>query len=145
MTAGDFAARSMLPDRRRPVEVVHAAPVGGLSFAACCDRTLLELPRYERVSHNPDEVNCGRLSRVDEGILAGGPFVAEHQNSEQLLYEMAMGVRMLCGPTVTLPQAYQHVRTAVEELAGGRDPAEFWSTALMVQITVRASELAVSD
>ena len=52
---------------------------------------------------------------------------------------------MLCGPAVSLPRAYQHVRTAVDELAGGRDPAEFWSAALMVQITARASELAVSD
>ena len=144
MTAGD-AARSMLPNRRRPAEVVHAAPTDGLSFTGCCDRTLLELPPYERVSRNPDEVSCGRLSRTDERILAGQPFLAEHQNSEQLLYQMAMSVRVLCGPTVSLPRAYQHVRTAVAELAGGRDPVEYWSAALMVRITVRASELAVAD
>lgn len=145
MTVGDFAAGSMLPDRRRPVEVVHAAPIGGLSFTGCCDRTMLELPPYERISRNPDEVSCGRLSRNDERILASQPFVAEHQNSEQLLFQMAMGVRVLYGPTISLRRAYQHVQIAVGELAGGREPAEFWSAELLVQITVRAAELAVSD
>jgi len=30
-------------------EVVHAAPVGGYSFTPCCDRTMLELPPYDRI------------------------------------------------------------------------------------------------
>jgi hypothetical protein len=143
MKAGDFAARPILPDRnRRAPEVVHAAPVNGLSFTGCCDRTVQELPRYDRISQDPAQVSCGRLTETDLRVLTGQPFVPEHQNSEQLLFEMAVSVRALCGSAVSLPRAYQHVRTAVGELAGSRRPDEFWPAALMVQIVARASELA---
>ncbi|MEO6704097.1 MAG: hypothetical protein ABI140_14355 [Jatrophihabitantaceae bacterium] len=124
------------------VEVVHAAPRSGLSFTDCCDRTMVELPPYDRISTKPDQVTCGRLSVIDERVLSGQPFVAEHQNSEQLLFDMAVSVRGLCGPTVSLTAALDSVRTAVFELVGPRDPREFWPAALLVRITARATELA---
>jgi hypothetical protein len=141
MKAGEFAARPM-PAASRVAEVVHAAPVDGLSFTGCCDRTLPELPKYERVSHDSNQVNCGRLSDLDEQLLTGRPFVAEHQNSEQLLFELAVSVRDLCNRKISLPRAYQHVRTAVEELAAPRHPNEFWPAELLVRIAGRASQLA---
>ncbi|MGI8667924.1 MAG: hypothetical protein ACR2N4_18155 [Jatrophihabitans sp.] len=127
-----------MPER----EVVHAAPAHGLSFTGCCDRTLFELPPSERISSDPARVTCGRLSPTDEFVLTGRPFVAEHQNSEQLLFQMALGVRTLCGPGMSLQGAYDRVSTAVDELVGSRNPSEFWSAALMVRITARATELA---
>lgn len=142
MKAGDFATRPITPTHHRSVEVVHAAPVDGLSFTGCCDRTLLELPRTERVSRDPAQVSCGRLSDLDERLLTGQPFVAEQQNSEQLLFELAVSVRGLCHSKISLPRAYQHVRTAVAELAAPRCPDEFWPAELLVRIAVRASELA---
>jgi hypothetical protein len=131
-----------MPASRPALEVVHAAPVDGLSFAGCCDRTVLELPRYERISHDPSQVSCGRLTDADERVLTGQPFVAEHQNSEQLLFQLAVSVRGLCNSRISLPRAYQHVRTAVGELAPARRPDEFWSAELMVRIATRASQLA---
>ena len=142
MKAGDVATRSLMPASRPTSEVVHAAPVDGLSFTGCCDRTVLELPRYERISHDPKQVSCGRLTDADERVLSGQPFVAEHQNSEQLLFQLALSVRGLCHWKLSLPRAYQHVRTAVAELAPARGPEEFWSAELMVRIATRASQLA---
>lgn len=123
-------------------EVVHAAPVGGFSFTPCCDRTLIELPRYDRVSRWPDEVTCGRLSKQDELLLAGAPLAGSRQNTEQLLYEMAMSVRSLRGPRVSLQQALRCVQQAAQELAPPRHPDEHWPASLLVQITSRADELA---
>jgi len=143
MKAGDHAPPVTIgPARRGVAEVVHAAPVDGLSFTSCCDRTALELPRYERISHDPNQVSCGRFTDTDERVLTGQPFLAEYQNSEQLLFELAVSVRGLCKSAVSLPRAYQHVRTAVAELAPVRHPDEFWPAELMVRIAVRASELA---
>ena len=112
---------------RLNVEVVHAAPRAGLSFTGCCDRTLLELSPFDRISQRDEQVTCGRLSRTDERLLTGQPFVAERQSSEHLLFDMAISVRGLCGPTVSLDAAHDSVRTAVSELVGPRDPREFWS------------------
>ena len=142
MKAGDFAARPDHAVGRRVAEVVHAAPVDGLSFTGCCDRTLLELPRYERISHDPNQVSCGRLTELDERVLTGEPFVTQHQNSEQLLFELAVSVRCLCNSAVILPRAYLHVRTAVGELAGPRRPDEFWPAELLVRIVTQACQLA---
>lgn len=124
------------------LDVVHAAPRAGLTFTGCCDRTLQELSPFHRISYQSDQVTCGRLSRTDELVLTGRPFVAEHQNSEQLLFDMAVSVRNLCGPAVSLQSAYDQVRSAVLELVPTRDPDEFWSASLMVRITARAAELA---
>jgi hypothetical protein len=124
------------------IEVVHAAPRGGLSFAGCCDRTPIELSPFDRISRDPAQVTCGRLSATDERVLSGQPFVSEHQNSEQLLFDMAVSVRGLCGPAVSLNAAYDSVRVAVSELVGPRDPREFWPASLMVRIAARATELA---
>jgi hypothetical protein len=143
MKVGDFAAQPVPPAARQFVaDAVHAAPAAGLSFTGCCDRTMAELLPYDRISRNPDEVSCGRLSETDERILTGRPLAATQQSDEQLLFELAMSVRTLCGPAVSLPRAYRHVRTALAELATGRDPHEFWSPALLVRITTRAIELA---
>jgi hypothetical protein len=122
--------------------VVHAAPQFGLSFTPCCDRTLLELSPQQRVSNDPDKVTCNRLTLTDELVLTGRPFATERQNSEQLIFGMAVSVRTLCGPAISLQSAYEHVRSAIVELVPTRDPKEFWSAALMVRITSRATELA---
>lgn len=123
-------------------QVVHAAPLSGLSFTPCCDQTLQELSPRQRISNDPEQVTCNRLSLTDELVLSGRPFVTELQNSEQLIFGMAVSVRTLCGPAVSLQRAYEHVRAAVAELVPSRDPREFWSAALMVRITSRAGELA---
>lgn len=126
----------------RAVEVVHAAPVGGFSFTPCCDRTVLELPPYDRISTDAAAVTCGRLSAEDERLLQGGPPVVRTQHSERLLYEMALSVRSLYGPQVSLEEAYDCVRTAVRELVPVREPEQVWPASLLVRITTRAAELA---
>ena len=126
----------------RAAEVVHAAPVGGFSFTPCCDRTLHELPAYDRISRHPDEVTCGRLSETDELLLSGAPLPGRRQNTEQLLYQMAMSVRTMRGPRISLQQALRYVQEAAAELAPGRHSDEHWSASLLVQITARADELA---
>ncbi len=123
-------------------ETVHAAPIGGFSFTPCCDRTMLELPRYDRVSRLQHEVTCGRLTDEDLRLLTGGTPSMTVQNSDQLMYEMAVSVRSLYAPTLSLQQAYRHVQTAVWELVPSRKQDEHWSGALLVQITSRAGELA---
>ncbi len=126
----------------RAVEVVHAAPVGGFSFTSCCDRTLQELPRYDRISRFPDQVTCGRLSEVDELLLSGAPLPGRRQNTEQLLYEMALSVRSMRGARITLERALQCVQSAAAELAPARHPDEHWPASLLVRITDRAGQLA---
>jgi hypothetical protein len=126
----------------RAVEVVHAAPVGGFSFTSCCDRTVQELPRYDRISRFPDQVTCGRLSEIDELLLSGAPMPGRRQNTEQLLYEMALSVRSMRGPRFSLEQALQCVQSAAAELAPARHPDEHWPASLLVRITERAGQLA---
>lgn len=123
-------------------ETVHAAPIGGFSFTPCCDRTLQELPRYDRISRHQHEVTCGKLSDEELRLLAGGTPATVRQNTEQLMYEMAVSVRSLYAPALSLEQAYQHVQTAVWELTPSRRPEEHWPASLLVQITSRAGELA---
>jgi hypothetical protein len=123
-------------------EFVHAAPQGGYSFTPCCDRTPQELPAYDRIGRWPDEVTCGRLSEADELLLSGAPVPTRRQNTEQLLFEMAVSVRSLRGPRLDLQQALQYVQAAVRELAPARHADEHWPASLLVQITARAVELA---
>lgn len=123
-------------------EIVHAAPQGGFSFTPCCDRTRQELPTYDRIGRWPDEVSCGRLSETDELLLSGAPVATRRQNTEQLLFEMAVSVRTLRGPRLDLQQALQYVQAAVRELAPARHADEHWPASLLVQITARAVELA---
>jgi len=123
-------------------EVVHAAPVGDFSFTPCCDRTMQELPRYDRISRVSEQVTCGRLSEMDQVLLSGTPLPGRRQNTEQLLYEMALSVRSLRGPRISLQQALQCVQAAAAELAPGRHSDEHWSASLLIQITARAYELA---
>jgi hypothetical protein len=127
---------------RQATEVVHAAPVGGVSFTSCCDRTLLELPRYDRISRVPEQVTCGRLSEVDELLLSGAPLPSRRQNTEQLLYDMAISVRSLRGPRVSLEYALECVQAAAAELVPARHLDEHWPASLLIQITARANELA---
>ena len=123
-------------------EVVHAAPVGGFSFTSCCDRTLMELPPYDRMSRHPDEVTCGRLSETDELLLSGAPLRSRQQNTEQLIYQIAVTLRSMRGPRLSLEQALGCVQAAVGELAPARHSDEHWSASLLIQITTRADELA---
>jgi hypothetical protein len=123
-------------------QIVHGRPQPGLSFTPCCDRTLMELSPLQRISNDPEQVTCNRLSLTDELVLTGRPFVTVRQNSEQLVFTMAVSVRTLCGPALSLQSAFEYVRAAVVELVPSRDPQEFWSAALMVRITSRATELA---
>jgi hypothetical protein len=140
--------RRATPDFAIPVrmtgttEVVHAAPEGGYSFTPCCDRTPQELPSYDRIGRWPDEVTCGRLSETDELLLSGAPVATRRQNTEQLLFDMAVSVRTLRGPRLDLAQALQYVQAAVRELAPARHADEHWPASLLVQITARAVELA---
>jgi hypothetical protein len=124
------------------VEMVHAAPEGGFSFTPCCDRTPQELPPYDRIGRWSDEVTCGRLSEADELLLSGAPVTTRRQNTEQLLFELAVSVRSLRGPRLDLHQALQYVQAAVRELAPARHADEHWPASLLVQITARAVELA---
>jgi hypothetical protein len=52
-------------------EVVHTPPQNGLSFCPCCDRTMNDLPPFDRVSFDPTVVTCGRLTSHDELMLRG--------------------------------------------------------------------------
>lgn len=126
----------------RATEVVHAAPVGGYSFTPCCDRTLMELPSYDRIGQYPEEVTCGRLSELDELLLAGEPLPGRRQNTEQLIYEMAVSVRSIRGSRISLQRSLECVQAAVRELAPGRHSDEHWTASLLVEITTRAVELA---
>jgi hypothetical protein len=126
----------------RIAEVVHAAPEYGLTFTPCCDRTLSELMPYDRISRDRQDVTCGRLTDADVSALLGAPITMPHQNTEQLLFEMALSVRSLSGSRITIEQAYQHVRAAVDELCPARSADEHWPASLMVRITTRAGELA---
>lgn len=123
-------------------EVVHAAPVGGYSFTPCCDRTMMELPPYDRIGRYPEEVTCGRLSELDELLLAGEPLPGRRQNTEQLIYEMALSVRSIRGSRISLHRSLECVQAAVRELAPGRHSDEHWTANLLVEITVRAVDLA---
>ena len=123
-------------------EVVHAAAEPGRSFLPCCDRRLTELPPTDRVSRAEREITCGRLSASDELLLTGEPFVTEHQNSEQLLFQMAVTVCTLGPESLDLARALRHVQAALTELVPVRDPREFWPAGLLVRITGRALELA---
>jgi len=130
-----------VPPVRVVKEVVHAAPAGGLSFTSCCDRTLQELPPYHRVSRYPDEVTCGRLTERDRLLLSGGLPDGRLPETERMLYEMAVSLRALRGPELSLPRALQYVQQAVRELAPIESGAP-WPAALLVRITARADELA---
>ncbi len=123
-------------------EVVHAAPVGGYSFTPCCDRTLMELPPYDRIGQHPEEVTCGRLSEIDQLLLAGEPLPGRRQNTEQLMYEMAISVRSIRGSRISLQRSLECVQAAVRELAPGRHSDEHWTASLLVEITSRAVDLA---
>jgi hypothetical protein len=142
---GRVATNRVTADRvaaNRVAEVVHAAPVGGFSFTPCCDRTLTELPPYDRISRRPSEVTCGRLSETDELLLSGAPLRSRQQNTEQLIYQMAMTLRSMRGPRLSLDQALGCVQAAVRELAPARHSDEHWSASLLIQLTARADELA---
>ena len=124
------------------VEVVHAAAEPGRSFLPCCDRRLTELPPTDRISRTEREITCGRLSASDELLLSGEPFVTVHQNSEQLLFQMAVSVCTLGPESLDLTRALRFVHAALVELVPVRDPQEFWPAGLLVRITSRAVELA---
>lgn len=140
-SAPDFGWLSAERFAGRFAELVHAAPVGGFSFTPCCDRTLQELPVYDRISQRSDEVTCGRLSDTDERLLAGTPMASRRQNTEQLVFDMAMSLRVMRGPRLGLQRALQCVQSAVQELAPARHSDEHWSAGLLVQIIARADEL----
>ncbi len=126
----------------RNAEVVHAAPRLGLTFSECCDRTAAEFRPSDRIGHDPSEVTCGRFTETDELLLSHPLITSDGWNIEQLLFEMAVSVRTMCGTSVSLQQAYSKVRAAVAELTPSYDPAEPWPAALMVRIVARAAELA---
>jgi hypothetical protein len=138
------------PGPARRQEVVHDAPVNGLSFTPCCDRTLQELPVYDRISPREHEVTCNRLDARDEWLLTAQPGLRPGgasgddapSGSEQVLFELAVSVRAMCGPQVSLPRAYRCVRAAVRELAPTPAPGSLWNAGLMVDIATRAGQLA---
>ena len=100
------------------LDVVHAEPPTGSRVTGCCGRTLAELAPSDWLSREPERVTCGRLTEADELLLLGG----RGAGNERVLFDLAVGVRHLCGPAVSLQHAYDKVRSIVGELAGS--PAE---------------------
>jgi hypothetical protein len=143
-------------------EVVHAAPERGRTFSPCCDRTWFELPVHERVTHDPRQVTCGRLTAADELLLTGHSSAAiaprahathrprsadwslssERHHAERLLFELALSVRSLCGSSLSLQTAFEKVQAASLQVAPPDVTAVNWSAATMVKVTARAMELA---
>jgi hypothetical protein len=124
-------------------EVLHAQPEAGLSFSPCCGRTLTELPRYDRVTLNPELVTCGRLSPEEALLLSGQPIVADPDH-EKVVYSMAVNVCSLSQGLVPLPAALNNVNAAIRELLPSDRTLEAWTAELMVAVTSRAQHLAFS-
>jgi len=124
----------------RTPETVHAYPAGGASFCGCCDRTLAELPAYDRVSANDAEITCGRLSAWDELMLADRPVTDAEQTGEALIFQMATAVWTVRGGRISLLEAHQTVRSALRELVPAATP--YLSAAQMIRVTSRAEQLA---
>jgi predicted Fe-S protein YdhL (DUF1289 family) len=125
---------------RTTTETVHAAPSDGASFCGCCDRTPAELSRWDRIAADDAQVTCGRLSAMDELLLADGPVTDADQVGEALIFQMASAVWSVRGGRISLLQAHRTVRSAMRELVP--TATTHLSAAQMIQVTSRAEQLA---
>ncbi|MCW2524179.1 MAG: hypothetical protein JWO63_2514 [Frankiales bacterium] len=121
-------------------ESLHARPEPGKNFSPCCGRTLAQLPQYDRITFDPEQVTCGRLSATDALLLSGQPVVTD-PNNEQLIYTMAVTVCGLSPDSTSLQQALDSVHAAMRQVLPREQAVTRWSAALMVQVTTRAQDL----
>lgn len=121
-------------------ETLHASPELGSSISPCCGRSLAQLPQYDRITLDAEQVTCGRLSAADALLLSGQPVVTDPAN-EQLLFTMALAVATLHDGSVSLSEALDGVNVAIREILPRDRAIAAWSAALMAQVTSRASEL----
>jgi hypothetical protein len=122
-------------------EYLHAAPEADQHVSPCCGRTLEQLPRYDRITLDPEQVTCGRLSTKDMMLLSGQPIIQDADN-ERIIYSMAATVSALAPGQITLQHAFESVNTAIHEILPREAAIDRWSAALMVRVTTRAQELA---
>ncbi|MCW2540327.1 MAG: hypothetical protein JWN95_2052 [Frankiales bacterium] len=122
-------------------EELHAPPETAEKVSPCCGRSLGELPRYDRITLDPQQVTCGRLSTTDMLLLSGQPVIRDADN-EQIIYSMAATVSSLAHGQITLQHAFESVNTAMHEILPRETPVDGWSAELMVRVTTRAQELA---
>jgi hypothetical protein len=104
------------------LKVVHAEPPAGSRTSSCCGRTLAEMDPSDWLSRDHGQVTCGRLTEADELLLLGGSATG----NERVLFDLAIGIRHLCGPAVSLQSAYDKVSSIVGELAAGRPEKRYW-------------------
>lgn len=121
-------------------ETLHASPELGSSISPCCGRSLGQLPQYDRITLDAEQVTCGRLSAADALLLSGQPVVTDPAN-EQMLFAMALAVATLHDGSVSLPEALDSVNVAIREILPRDRAIPAWSAALMAQVTCRANEL----
>jgi hypothetical protein len=122
-------------------EVLHARAVPGDTASPCCGRALDQLPRYDRITFDDALVTCGRLTRADEAILTGQPVIRDPEH-ERTVYSMAATVAVLSQGRVDLAVAYGMVHRAMCLVLAPDHPLDVWTAALMVEVTVRAQEMA---
>jgi hypothetical protein len=122
-------------------EELHAPPEAAELGSPCCGRSLAQLPAYDRITLDPGQVTCGRLSPADMLMLSGQPVIRDPSN-EQIIFSMAATVSSLAPGRVSLQDAFNSVSTAIREILPRDAPVDRWSAELMVRVTTRAQELA---
>jgi hypothetical protein len=124
-------------------ECLHAPPEPGRTISPCCGRGLDQLPPYDRITLDPDQVTCGRLTPMQELMLSGQPVITDPHH-EQVAFAMATTVAALSNGTVALPDALARVNDAIRELVPPDQPLRAWTSPMMVSVTARAQQLALS-
>jgi hypothetical protein len=123
------------------IEVLHARVAPGDTASPCCGRALDQLPRYDRITFDDALVTCGRLTPADEAMLAGQPVIRDPDH-ERTVYDMAATVVALSQGEVDLATAYDRVYHAIGLVLAPDRPLDRWTAALMIEVTVRAQEMA---
>lgn len=134
-------AGSVTGDDMIATEVLHARPEPGATASACCGRTLRQLPRYDRMTVDTELVTCGRLTPADEAMLTGQPIVLDPEH-EHTMYTMAATVAALSQGQIDLATAYENIYLAMRLVLPPDQPLDLWTAALMIEVTIRAQELA---
>ena len=122
-------------------EVLHARAVPGDTASPCCGRAPHQMPRYDRITFDDALVTCGRLTRADEAMLTGQPVIRDPEH-ERAVYTMAATVAALSQGSIDLTVAFDLVHRAMRLVLAPDRPLDLWTAALMVQVTVRAQEMA---
>jgi hypothetical protein len=124
-------------------EIVHAPAEAGEGCSPCCGLSLDQLPRYDRISFDPRQVTCGRLSDAEASLLSGQPAVLD-PGHQQALFTMSAAVSQSTVGAVSLIEALNTVTAAMREILPLDRPLETWTAALMARVTDRALELVRS-